>query len=127
MCTGEKIFPFSESGMHLHSCRLLACDQARGGEGGGSGCKGEKRDLCPSMCFFLFLVTVPEVFAKVNSAQVFLVFKEVNGGVTLHFSLLVKVDTTASPALYIVFLLLVQLFEIYRFIMKMFTHIPNNR
>ena len=36
----------------------------------GSGCKGEKRDLCPSMCFFLSLVTVPEVFAKVNSAQV---------------------------------------------------------
>jgi len=43
----------------------------------------------------------------------------------------VIVDTTAALALYIVgqivFLLFVWLFEIYRFIMKIFTHIPCNR
>ena len=36
------------------------------------------------------------------------------------------VDTTAAPAMYIV-LLVVKLFEIYRFIMKIFTHIPYSR
>ena len=36
------------------------------------------------------------------------------------------VDTTAAPAMYIV-LLVVKLFEIYRFIMKIFTHIPYGR
>ena len=43
----------------------------------------------------------------------------------------VIVDTTSWPrSVYcrsIVFLLVVQLFEIYRFIMKIFTHIPHNR
>ena len=43
------------------------------------------------------------------------------------YLLLVIVDTTAAPALYIVCLFLVYLFEIYRFITKMFTHIPYNR
>ena len=41
----------------------------------------------------------------------------------INNNILIIVDTTAAPALYIVFLL----FEIYRFMMKMFTHIQNNR
>ena len=40
---------------------------------------------------------------------------------------LVIVDTTAAPALYVVFLIIVKLFEMFQFTVKVFTFIPYHR